>query len=227
MSPWPFDHRLRVELREASLKANDHRWRPWDRRGHGVRQRKPILHRHIDWLRRNRPHRASSPSITVTPRRRDRPWLILGVGRRCQMRIRKRDLVTNRICCRRSDNRSVNRGHPAWDTLHVSRGPSRRVQRLKATGEISERLLAAADHEADLLAHPYIGVEHVELARLRLAGRVRGLEEIRRRIPVGVRRWWWRPRGRRSALRRRGLEQTQAASRAAGIADRSGGHGVQ
>ncbi len=29
-----------------------------------------------------------------------------------------------------------------------------------------------ADREADLLEHPYIGVEHVELVRLRLAGKV-------------------------------------------------------
>ncbi|MDT4970443.1 MAG: hypothetical protein QOG22_586, partial [Pseudonocardiales bacterium] len=34
-------------------------------------------------------------------------------------------------------------------------------------GLIPPGLLAAASHEADLLEHPYIGYEHLELARLR------------------------------------------------------------
>lgn len=55
--------------------------------------------------------------------------------------------------------------------LIVSRGPTRRVQELIASGAVSNELLRAADHEADLLAHPYTGVEHLELARLRLTGR--------------------------------------------------------
>ncbi len=37
-----------------------------------------------------------------------------------------------------------------------------------ASGAVPNALLRAADHEADLLAHPYTGVEHLELARLRL-----------------------------------------------------------
>jgi hypothetical protein len=35
-----------------------------------------------------------------------------------------------------------------------------------ASGAVSDQLLQAADHEADLLGHPYIGVEHLELGRL-------------------------------------------------------------
>lgn len=77
----------------------------------------------------------------------------------------------------------------------VSRGPTRRVHRMMVDGEVPPALLRAAEHEADLLAHPYIGVEHVELARLRLAGRDTELGELRQRIPAGVRRRWWRPRG--------------------------------
>ena len=48
----------------------------------------------------------------------------------------------------------------------MSRGPTRRVRRMLASGAVSDQLLQAADHEADLLGHPYIGVEHLELGRL-------------------------------------------------------------
>jgi hypothetical protein len=41
-----------------------------------------------------------------------------------------------------------------------------------AVGEVADQLRNAADHEADVLAHPYIGGEHLELARLRLAGQL-------------------------------------------------------
>lgn len=44
----------------------------------------------------------------------------------------------------------------------MSRGPTRRVQALIESDAVSPELLAAADHEADLLAHPYIGLEHLE-----------------------------------------------------------------
>ena len=47
----------------------------------------------------------------------------------------------------------------------MSRGPTRRVRRMLASGAVSDQLLQAADHEADLLGHPYIG-EHLELGRL-------------------------------------------------------------
>jgi len=104
----------------------------------------------------------------------------------------------------------------------VSRGPTHRVRRMIDDGQVTPQLLRAAEHEADLLAHPYIGVEHVELARLRLAGRDAELEELRRRIPAGVRRRWWRPRGPHSALRRRGLAETEAARQAAERAEHGG-----
>jgi len=93
----------------------------------------------------------------------------------------------------------------------MSRGPTRRVRRLIAAGQVSAQLLTAADHEADLLAHPYIGVEHLHLAQLTLAGRLEERQALRERVQPGVRRRWWRPRGPRSALRRRGLMQTRIA----------------
>lgn len=97
----------------------------------------------------------------------------------------------------------------------MSRGPTRRVRRLLESGAVSEELFEAAHHEADLLAHPYIGIEHLELGGLRLAGRMAERDAIRARLRVGVPRRWWRPRGPRSALSRRGLEETEAARRAA------------
>lgn len=82
-------------------------------------------------------------------------------------------------------------------------------------GVVTAALLSAAEREADLLAHPYIGVEHVELARLRLAGEDEQYETYRRRCRPGVRRRWWRPLGARSSLRRAGLAETEAARRRA------------
>ena len=38
-----------------------------------------------------------------------------------------------------------------------------------SNGEVTDDELPAADVEADLLEHPCLGVEHVELARLRIA----------------------------------------------------------
>ncbi len=98
----------------------------------------------------------------------------------------------------------IGRGADSCDAqghdVFVSRGPTRRVRQLVTSGVVSEKLLAAADHEADLLAHPYTGIEHVELARLRLAGRTAEREALREQFGVGVRRRWWRPCGRQSAL---------------------------
>jgi len=54
--------------------------------------------------------------------------------------------------------------------MTYSSRPSRRVRRLLDAGHLSDELLAMADREADLLEDPYIGVVHVELARMRLAG---------------------------------------------------------
>lgn len=97
----------------------------------------------------------------------------------------------------------------------VSRGQTRRVARLIANGDLSQQLVDAADHEADRLAHPYIGVQHIELARLALAGRVQERDALRATLQVGVRRRWWRPLGPGSALRRAGLAETRCAQRAA------------
>jgi len=47
----------------------------------------------------------------------------------------------------------------------MSCGPTRRDRRLLASGAVSGQLLQAADHEVDLLAHPYIGLEHLDLGR--------------------------------------------------------------
>src|SRR5256885_3058475 len=93
----------------------------------------------------------------------------------------------------------------------MSRGPTRRVQALIESGAVSPELLAAADHEADLLAHPYIGPEHLELARLGLAGREQERAALLGQLTAGVRAPRWRPRGPRSALRRRGIARTEAA----------------
>jgi hypothetical protein len=107
----------------------------------------------------------------------------------------------------------------------MSRGPTRRVRELLAAGVVSEELLGAADHEADLLAHPYIGVEHLEVARLRLEGRPTERDVLRLRIGMGLPKRSWRQRGPRSALRRRGLAQTEACRVAAQRRERNGGPG--
>jgi hypothetical protein len=80
-----------------------------------------------------------------------------------------------------------------------------------ASGAVSGQLLQAADHEADLMGHPYIGLEHLDLGRLYLAGLTTERDALRQRTREGVTRLWWRPRGRNSALRRRGREQTEVA----------------
>jgi hypothetical protein len=97
----------------------------------------------------------------------------------------------------------------------MSRGPTRRVRRLITDNAVSAELLGAADHEADLLAHPYIGLEHLHLAWLRLAGKYPEYEALRDQLVPGVRPRRWRPRGVSSALRRRGIGQTLAAQRRA------------
>jgi hypothetical protein len=89
------------------------------------------------------------------------------------------------------------------------------VKKLIHTGAVSQELLAAADLEADLLAHPYVGLERLELARLSLEGRHAGRDALRHRLTGGVRRRWWRPRGRRSALRTDGLCETAERQAAA------------
>jgi hypothetical protein len=86
---------------------------------------------------------------------------------------------------------------------------------------VSGQLLQAADHEADLLGHPYIGLEHLDLGRLHLAGRTTERDALRQRMRVGVPRRWWRPRGPNSALGRRGRDQTKAARLSAERDERS------
>jgi hypothetical protein len=85
------------------------------------------------------------------------------------------------------------------------------VQRLVRAGLVDRDLLAAADHEADLLAHPYIDLMHLELARLRLNGLDGERQALLARATPGVRQGRWRPRGPRSALRARGRAATRAA----------------
>lgn len=93
----------------------------------------------------------------------------------------------------------------------MSRGPTRRVRHLLASGTVSGQLLQAADHEADLLGHPYMGLEHLDLGRLHIVGLTTEHDALRQRMRVGVPRRWWRPHGPNSALRREGRDQTKVA----------------
>jgi hypothetical protein len=60
-------------------------------------------------------------------------------------------------------------------------------------------------------AHPYIGVEDIELARPHLEGWADERAQLRAEFGVDTSRRWWRPRGVLSALRRLGLRQTRLA----------------
>lgn len=86
----------------------------------------------------------------------------------------------------------------------MCRGPTGLVQRLRTLGVVSDQLLQAAQHEADLLEHPVIGLEHLKLGCLTLQGRVAERDALRKRISVGAPRGWERVRGHRSVRRRRG-----------------------
>ena len=52
-------------------------------------------------------------------------------------------------------------------------------------GLIPPDLLVAASHEADLLEHPYVGCEHLELARLRAEGRDSDYHALKATLPTG------------------------------------------
>jgi hypothetical protein len=94
----------------------------------------------------------------------------------------------------RTDRRVVNAAD-AGDGGAMSRGPTRRVHRLIESGAVADKLLQAAAHQADLLGHPYIGVEDLELGRLRMEGRTVEYEAVRQHLHVDLPRRWWRPRG--------------------------------
>jgi hypothetical protein len=74
-------------------------------------------------------------------------------------------------------------------------------------GVAREELITEARHQADLLAHPYVGPEHVQLAALRLSGRREDWARLHAALSPGLRNDGWRPRGALSAARRRGRRQ--------------------
>jgi hypothetical protein len=115
----------------------------------------------------------------------------------------------------RTPRRRLRRSKLVGILSQMSRGPTRRVRRLLDSGAVSLELLTAADHEADLLGHPYIGVEHLQLGRLAIEGRVDERAELRRSLAQGVPKRRWRPLGPRSAMRRAGLQQTESRRLAA------------
>lgn len=102
----------------------------------------------------------------------------------------------------------------------MSRGPTRRVRCLLASGALPPELLAAADHEADLLAHAYVGLEHLELARLHLTGHEQERAARAARLVAVMPSRRWRPRGLRSALRRAGLAEARVAQQRANAEER-------
>jgi hypothetical protein len=83
------------------------------------------------------------------------------------------------------------------------------------SGTLAPDLLSAAELEADLLAHPYVGVEHVALAALWLAGDTARYQALHAQVNGRLPQRPWRPRGPRSALRRAGRAATLAAQEAA------------
>jgi hypothetical protein len=53
-------------------------------------------------------------------------------------------------------------------------------------GLASPELLAAAGREADLLEHPYVGREHIELATFRANGQMDEYNALRSTLSVGI-----------------------------------------
>lgn len=58
-----------------------------------------------------------------------------------------------------------------------------------------EQLAADARHQADLLAHPYVGPEHLHLAALRILDRHEAWRTHRATLAPGLPDQGWRPRG--------------------------------
>ncbi|WP_143271488.1 hypothetical protein [Amycolatopsis echigonensis] len=80
-----------------------------------------------------------------------------------------------------------------------------------------EQLLAAAAHEAALRRHPYVSPEHVMMAAARQVGDAQLASSLAARLEArSVRtRRWWRPLGRKSALRPRNQRLLDDQQRAA------------
>jgi hypothetical protein len=97
----------------------------------------------------------------------------------------------------------------------MSRGITRRTRQLLKRGTLARSELTEATHEAELLGHPYVGPEHFRLAELRRDRRDEEYKQLRASIPMAARPRWWKPLGRRSALRQAGLAQTRSAQQAA------------
>ena len=80
------------------------------------------------------------------------------------------------------------------------------------------QLMDEASHQAALRRHPYVSPDQVALAGARAGGNARTADYLATcldDIPVSTRRWW-RPLGRRSALRSRGqrlLDDQQRTAR--------------
>jgi hypothetical protein len=101
----------------------------------------------------------------------------------------------------------------------MSRGPTSRAGRLLKQGVLDGSKMSDASHEADLLGHPYVAPEHFYLAELRREGRLAEYQELRASIRPATAGRWWKPLGRRSALRPLGRSQTQTAQQAAHDSD--------
>jgi hypothetical protein len=85
-----------------------------------------------------------------------------------------------------------------------------------------EALMTEARHQADLLAHPYVGGEHVCLAAARLTDDRSTYEQLHAQLLRGLPKSRWRPRGLNSARRRHGVRETEEAQQKALEIDESG-----
>lgn len=104
----------------------------------------------------------------------------------------------------------------------MSRGPTPRVRRLIDSGEISCEVICAAEHEPDLLGHPYIGLDHLALAESRLAGDGDARDRLLATLSGEIRHRWWQIRGARSALRRSGRAHQSRSPQSPGSREHPG-----